>query len=150
MGSATKIANDGAGSALIRAFAVQKRAAAVGFDWPDALGPLASVREETDEVARLLRGRAAQAELDDEVGDLFFAVVNLARAVGVDPRTALLDASRKFERRFRAVQELAAKRGIPMPGADLDCLDELWGEVKAMENRRAGAPVAARSSGRDQ
>lgn len=131
-------------SALARASGIQERAAAAGFDWPDAFGPLASVREEADEVEQALRERAAPAKLANEVGDLFFAAVNVARAAGVDPRAALLRASDKFERRFRAVRELAAKRGLAMPGSPLESLDALWDEVKQMENRGAGAGAADR------
>ncbi len=141
---------EGRGSALVQAFEAQERAGAKGFDWPDAVGPLACVREETGEVAGLLHGGGAREALEEEVGDLLFAVVNLARAVGVEPRTALLQATRKFERRFRAVEELAGARGIAMPGAALERLDQLWDEVKEMEGRGGGVAASVQPATPDQ
>lgn len=115
----------------------------LGFDWPDARGPVACVREETDEAAELLLGADAGDDaaadpkrgdrLADEVGDLLFAAVNLARAAGVEPRAALDKATDKFERRLGRVRELASARGVPMPGASLERLDRLWDEAKAEE-----------------
>ncbi len=115
--------------ALLTAFRLQERAAGVGFDWPNAAGPRNKIREELDEVADLGDG-ADESMLRDEIGDLLFAVVNLARKLGVDPRAALEQANTKFSDRFRRVEQLAAERGIEVGHADLKTLDGLWNEAK--------------------
>lgn len=131
---------------LIMAYRLQERAATVGFDWPDTSGPAAKVREELAEVeTALTMGTPPGAGADlsgepvhvsppdalvDEIGDLLFAVVNLARKARVQPATALDRANRKFQRRFRAVERMAETRGIEMPAAGLEALDRLWDEVK--------------------
>ena len=118
--------------ALARACDVQHRASLVGFDWSEPDGALEKVREETEEVAALIGESVGGRELEvaEEVGDLLFAVVNLARLTGVDPVAALSRATAKFERRFAEVRRLAAARGLPMPGTPLEPLDRLWDEVK--------------------
>jgi nucleoside triphosphate diphosphatase len=121
---------------LLRAYRIQERVAGVGFDWPDARGAWEKVREETEEVGREL-GHARQDELEEEVGDLFFAAVNLARLAGVHPTAALSRANAKFARRFAALEQLAPERGVVLGQASLEELDRLWDEVKAAE-RRAG------------
>jgi len=115
---------------LLMAFRLQERAAGVGFDWPDAKGPLEKVKEELDEVERAT-GNVERATLEDELGDLLFAVVNLARKLAIDPRAALERANDKFQRRFEAVEQLAEQRGVEIGRAGLDELDKLWDEVKA-------------------
>ncbi len=115
---------------LLMAFRLQERAAGVGFDWPDAKGPLEKVKEELDEVERAT-GNLERATLEDELGDLLFAVVNLARKLAIDPRAALERANDKFQRRFEAVEQLAEQRGVEIGRAGLDELDKLWDEVKA-------------------
>ena len=123
--------------ALVRAAKVQGRAARVGFDWPDAAPVYAKVAEELDEV----RAAATPAEIEDELGDLLFSAVNLARHLGADPETALRRASAKFERRFREVERLAARRGQSLEALDPAGLDALWDEAKAGErDGPAGAP----------
>jgi MazG family protein len=122
--------------ALHRAFRLQDRAAGVGFDWPDVAGPIAKVEEELVEVRDELAGdtprdEAAQARLDDELGDLLFAVVNLCRKAGTHPALALDRANVKFSRRFSEVERLAAERGLRVGEASLTELDALWDEVKA-------------------
>ena len=117
---------------LHRAFRLQDRAAGVGFDWPSSDGPLAKVREELDEVTSELES-GDQEKLQDEIGDLLFAVVNLARKAGVHPALALDRANRKFERRFAGIEQLARARGIAVSEAGLAVLDSLWDEVKASE-----------------
>jgi MazG family protein len=112
---------------LLMAYRLQERAASVGFDWPDVKGPLDKVREELAEVEDEL---PASAELAGEIGDLLFAVVNLARKAGVQPGPALDRANRKFRERFEGVERLAAERGIDVQSAGLDVLDGLWDEVK--------------------
>lgn len=120
---------------LLMAYRLQERAAGVGFDWPDTAGPAAKVREELEEVETELRtglqaGHESDDKLVDEIGDLFFAAVNLARKAKVQPMTALDRANRKFQSRFEAVEKLAAERGIELHSAGLEKLDELWDEVK--------------------
>jgi ATP diphosphatase len=115
--------------ALIRADKLQKRAARVGFDWPDARGPLAKTREEFDEVeAEWSTGD--RARLEDELGDLLFALVNVVRLSGLDAEQALRRANDKFERRFRWMERHADG---PLDGRPLDALESLWEAAKAAE-----------------
>ncbi len=128
----------GRDAALARAIALQERAAGVGFDWPDAKGPLAKVKEELRELAAELaaEGTAPRSPLpavEDELGDLLFAIVNLARKLTVDPRAALEKANDKFRRRFEAMEQLAEQRGVEIGRAELEELDRLWEEVKTLE-----------------
>ncbi|HLQ22620.1 MAG TPA: nucleoside triphosphate pyrophosphohydrolase [Gemmatimonadales bacterium] len=119
---------------LLRAYRLQERAASVGFDWPDASGPIEKVKEELAEVEEELGAPApgpdARDALTDEIGDLLFAVVNLARKAGVQPGPALDRANRKFRERFEAVERLAVERGMDLHEAGLEALDGLWEEVK--------------------
>jgi len=115
---------------LLMAYRLQERAAGVGFDWPDARGPLEKVREELTEVERAT-GNVQRGTIEEELGDLLFAVVNLARKLAIDPRAALERANDKFQRRFEAVERLAGQRGVDIGHAGLDELDKLWDEVKA-------------------
>jgi nucleoside triphosphate diphosphatase len=117
---------------LLAAFRLQDQAAGVGFDWDDARGALAKLREEIDEVDEAL-GEGAPDAILEELGDVLFALVNVARKAGVHPQVALGEANRKFYRRFRAVEAAARDRGMPMPGTDLEALDALWEEAKRME-----------------
>jgi len=111
--------------ALKRAEKIQRRAARVGFDWPDAEGPRLKIDEELGEIER--------AESDDEraaeIGDLLFAVVNYARHLDVNPETALREAIARFERRFRKVEELADKS---MKDMNIDALEALWQRAKKL------------------
>ncbi len=118
---------------LLRAYRLQERAAGVGFDWPSAAGPMEKVKEETVELEAEMRdaGSGMRDALQDEIGDLLFAVVNLARKLTIDPRAALEGANDKFQRRFEAVERLAEQRGVDIGRAGLDELDKLWDEVKA-------------------
>ncbi|MHA6767240.1 nucleoside triphosphate pyrophosphohydrolase [Sphingobium ummariense] len=109
--------------ALLRAEKLQKRAARTGFDWPDLEGVTAKIEEELDEV----RSAATPAEREEEVGDLLFAVVNLARHLKVDPEAALRTANRKFERRFRAMENEAGEAFVALP---LDAKEALWQRAK--------------------
>jgi ATP diphosphatase len=115
--------------ALMRAEKLQKRAARVGFDWPDAEGPADKLREEMAELAEA----AHQAARVEEAGDLLFAAVNLVRAHGVAPEDALRAANAKFERRYRGMEALAAARGLAFEALPLDRQEALWQEVKAAE-----------------
>ena len=121
-------------SALGRALTIQERAARVGFDWPDARGPIAKVKEEISELERET-GHGKRETIAAEIGDLLFAVVNLARKLAIDPHTALERANEKFVRRFEGVERLAASRGLVMGQASLEELDKLWEMVKATERR---------------
>ena len=111
---------------LLMAQRLQERAAGVGFDWPDASGPAAKVREELAEV----EAETLPERLEHEIGDLLFSVVNLARKVGVHPGPAMDRANARFAERFRTVERLAAERGIEMHLATLSELDALWEEAK--------------------
>jgi ATP diphosphatase len=109
--------------ALLRAEKLQKRAARTGFDWPDTVGVVAKIHEEMDEVAAAV----TPAEQEDEIGDLLFAVVNLARHLKVDPEVALRGANAKFERRFRGMEVRAGAAFAGLPLADKEAL---WQAVK--------------------
>jgi MazG family protein len=120
----------GSFSPLLRAQKTQKKAAKIGFDWPSAIPVFDKIREELAEIEAELPG-GDMARIEDEVGDLLFCVVNLARKLKLDAETALQGATEKFSRRFRAVEALALERQIDMTKLDLAGLDELWDEVKA-------------------
>ncbi|MFM7687399.1 MAG: nucleoside triphosphate pyrophosphohydrolase [Actinomycetota bacterium] len=115
--------------ALSYAYALQRKAAKVGFDWPDVDGALPKIAEEAAEVREAARV-GDERQVHDEVGDLLFAVVNVARHLGIEPEAALRAASQKFRRRFEGVEALAAERGIELGSAGLELLDSLWDEVK--------------------
>jgi MazG family protein len=115
--------------ALHRAFRLQDRAAGVGFDWPDTDGPAAKVDEELREVRAELAA-ANHDRVEDELGDLLFAVVNLCRKAGVHPALALDRANIKFGNRFGAVERIAKARGLKVGEATLEQLDAIWEEVK--------------------
>ena len=121
--------------ALLRAAKISRRAARIGFDWPDAGEVIDKVEEELDEIQFAIDGDADRGVIEEEVGDLLFAAANLARKLDTEPETALRHATAKFERRFRQVEAMARERGI---GPDLDALEALWQEVKAQEKRRQG------------
>ena len=109
---------------LEKAFRYQERAAAVGFDWDDLAGPLDKLEEEVAET---------RLQPKEEIGDVLFAAVNVARKAGVHPTAALEAATNKFVTRFREVEKLAAARGIAVETAGLAVLDGLWDEVKEMK-----------------
>lgn len=119
----------GALPALSRAVKLQKRTAQVGFDWPDALPVVDKVREELDEVLVAMSENDAEA-VAEEIGDLLFVTVNLARHLKVDPENALRAANRKFERRFRYIEQALREAGRPIDGCSLAELDELWEQAK--------------------
>ena len=112
------------------AFAVQRKAAKVGFDWPDVHGAVPKIAEETAEVLEA-HASGDEQHVADEVGDLLFAVVNVARHLGVEPEAALRSATRKFRARFEEVERLARERDIDLHTAGLTVLDSLWDTVKA-------------------
>ena len=132
--------------ALHRAHRLQERAAGVGFDWPSVDGPIAKVAEELEEVKDQIAKDGATFDthgvpshdsrhtaLEEELGDLLFAVVNLCRKAGTHPALALDRANAKFQRRFEAVEAIAISRGLDVRTAGLEALDVIWDEVKATE-----------------
>jgi MazG family protein len=132
--------------ALHRAHRLQDRAAGVGFDWPDVDGPSRKVDEELAEVREQLRERPIEIgpggvpvlderhhALEQELGDLLFACVNMCRKAGVHASLALDRANEKFARRFQAMEEMAAARGEKLADLGLERLDEMWEEAKKVE-----------------
>lgn len=119
--------------AMTRAYKLQKRAAEVGFDWRETSAVLGAVGEELAEVREALaRGsEATSTALMEEIGDLMFACVNLARFVGMDPERVLRRANSKFEARFRFIERRLANAGRGLGDADLAEMDALWDEAKA-------------------
>jgi MazG family protein len=115
--------------ALMRAEKLQKRAARVGFDWPDITGPLMKCHEEIAEIEQAL-DRQDQDEIEAEIGDLLFSVVNLARFAGVDPEEALRRSNLSFTNRFRHVEKAAEQQNRGMKEMQLDELDALWNAAK--------------------
>ena len=122
--------------ALSRALKLQNRAARVGFDWPSAEQVLDKIEEEVAEVRAELAEGANPERVSAEIGDLLFAVVNLARHLNVDPEGALRHANGKFERRFRDVEKRLAAAGNPVGTASLDDMEQAWTEVKGSETRQ--------------
>lgn len=119
---------------LGHAHRIQARVSDVGFDWADARGAWTKVREEIEEVEEIGPETAqASPRLEEEIGDLLFAVVNFARLSGIHPTTALRRANMKFTRRFGRVEELAAEMGVRMEDAGLAALDQIWDAVKREE-----------------
>ena len=119
--------------ALLRAEKLQKRAASVGFDWDSAARVLEKVAEEAQEIVEAQASGAAPKKLEDEIGDLLFVVVNLARHLKVDPEKALRATNAKFVRRFRAIESGLAKRGKTPAEASLDEMEALWQDAKKAE-----------------
>jgi len=117
---------------LMRAEKLQRRAADVGFDWPEAEPVFHKIDEELAEVRQAIAAGDAD-EIYEEIGDLQFAVVNLARHLGVEPEPAMQAANRKFERRFRAVEKALQAQGVAVEEASLELMDDIWDKVKAAE-----------------
>jgi MazG family protein len=129
--------------ALVRAYRIQQKVASVGFDWQAPEGAREKVDEELAEVDEIY-GRASDGssqptpeQLEEEYGDLLFAVVNWGRLLGLHPETALQRSNRKFETRFRSLEALARERGMALESLSLAELDALWDEVKSAERARA-------------
>lgn len=118
--------------ALTRAHKLQAKAGKVGFDWNDPLAVLAKIREEADEIEAEIEGGAGERAAA-EVGDLLFAVVNLARHLGADPEAVLRAANLKFERRFGAIERVLAAKGKAPENSTLAEMDALWDAAKAEE-----------------
>lgn len=121
--------------ALMRAHKIQKRCSSVGFDW-ESLGPvLDKVHEEIDEVMHEAQQATIDSDkLEEEIGDLLFATVNLSRHLGSKAEIALQKANDKFERRFRHVEQIITAQGLSMPAATLEQMEAAWQQVKLSEN----------------
>ena len=123
---------------VARAYKLQKKAAKQGFDWPNPEPVVDKVHEELEEIKEILQDSSKDpestppdpAELEEEVGDLFFSVVNLSRKLKIDPSLALARSTRKFARRFDEVKARARERGMVMEETPLEELDRIWDEVK--------------------
>lgn len=129
-----------------RAVKLQKKAATVGFDWPGPAPVIGKLKEELEEVRVEFDALAAapgsaevRDRLEDELGDLLFVAANLARHAKVDPGAALRRANHKFERRFRAMEAMAAADGVQLSDLPLDAQDAYWNRVKAAEATDAAA-----------
>ncbi|MFU8892563.1 MAG: nucleoside triphosphate pyrophosphohydrolase [Luteolibacter sp.] len=118
--------------ALLRASKIQKKAAKIGFDWPVEIGALAKVREEIMELQASIDAQDMDA-VTEELGDLLFSVVNLARYRNIDPEILLSDATDKFERRFNAMEEILRGRKIPLAKASTEQMEDAWEQVKTSE-----------------
>ncbi len=126
-----KKANDGL-PALMAAAKIQRKAATVGFDWPDLPPVLAKVREELDEVAGAISSES-DGKVAEEIGDLLFAVVNLARKAGHDAEILLHRANVKFVNRLQRVEDELHRSGLDLDASTLEQMDEAWDRVKARE-----------------
>jgi ATP diphosphatase len=138
-GKAQKGALDGVAiglPALLRAYKLQKRAARVGFDWPDTGDVIAKIKEEAAELVEA-RDTLGEAEIEEEFGDLMFVMANLGRHLGVEPEAALRAANAKFTRRFQGVETRLAAMGKTPAHSNLAEMDALWDVVKADERRDA-------------
>ena len=117
--------------AMVRAAKLQKRAARVGFDWPDMKAVIAKMHEETAELLEVLdQNPDDSARLQDEVGDILFVASNIARKAGVDPESALLACNRKFEKRFTYIETALHTNGRAIEEASLDEMEALWQQAK--------------------
>jgi ATP diphosphatase len=125
--------------ALTRALKLQRRAARVGFDWPEIAPIFDKIEEEIGELREVLADSASDPDrIEDELGDLLFAVVNLARRLDRDPEQALRRAGRKFDRRFRRIEEFLADEGKTAAKSTLDEMEALWRRAKAEEKNGDG------------
>lgn len=119
---------------LLRAYKLQKKCSKVGFDWPELPPVVDKIYEEIDEVLAEINAREVKQEaVEDEIGDLLFAVVNLARHAKVNPEVALIKASKKFETRFRKVEQHMLQQGNSVQKAKLDEMEQAWIKVKNQE-----------------
>jgi ATP diphosphatase len=121
--------------AVTRAVKLQNRAARVGFDWSNPRDIIAKIREEIAELEAEIGTKENHDAVEDEFGDVFFAITNLARHLKVDPETALRRTNRKFEHRFRGIETRLLAKGRNIKDASLDEMEQLWNEVKAEERK---------------
>ena len=120
--------------ALTRAVKLQRRAARVGFDWPEALQVFEKIDEEIAEIKQEIYDGGAPERLEDEIGDLLFVAVNLARHLDVDPESALRRSNAKFERRFRSMERALLADHAALKALPLEVLEEAWQAAKARES----------------
>ncbi|UWP99954.1 nucleoside triphosphate pyrophosphohydrolase [Aliiroseovarius crassostreae] len=123
--------------ALLRAAKLQKRAARVGFDWPETTQVLDKLQEEARELVEA-KNRLTQEEIREEMGDLLFVIANLARHLDVEPEEALRKANAKFERRFSYIEQRLAEQGRQPEDSSLDEMDALWNEIRAADKLKNG------------
>ena len=126
--------------ALTRAAKLTRRAGRVGFDWPDAASVLDKLEEEAEELRAELRNDRVQPDrvaIRDEVGDLLFVLANLARKLDLDPEDCLRGANRKFERRFRFIEQMLLNEGKTPADSTLQAMEDLWQEAKRHERAKA-------------
>jgi len=116
---------------LMRAQKLQKRAAHVGFDWPDTEGPLEKINEELDELKEALNS-GDKEHVEEEFGDMLFSMVNLARHISIDADHALSLANKKFTSRFQKVEQICKDENIDMKNSSLETLDKIWDKVKKL------------------
>jgi nucleoside triphosphate diphosphatase len=129
---------DGVASALpamLRAIKLQKRAARVGFDWPDAHQVMLKIDEEIQEVKVELQQNSGHDRLEDEIGDLLFVTINLARKLDIDPEQALKRANGKFDCRFRFIEDSLNSQGRSLEQTSLDEMEALWCDAKKTERK---------------
>jgi tetrapyrrole methylase family protein/MazG family protein len=124
--------------AVMEAFQMTTKVSRVGFDWPDADGALVKLDEEVLELRDAVREKTDQKAIAEEVGDLLFVAVNVARLTGVDPESALKAANRKFRRRFRHIEERLGAGGRAPADSTLEEMDRFWDEAKALERGEQG------------
>ena len=115
--------------ALVRSLKLQKRAARVGFDWPNILQVLEKIEEETKELVEA-KELESQEKINEEFGDLMFSIVNLGRHLGVDSEEALKQTNRKFIKRFKFVEETILSEGKDIQSASLEEMEKLWSKAK--------------------
>ena len=120
--------------ALVEAEKITQKAAGVGFEWPDVSGVVAKIQEEAAELANAQSGQSRE-EIEHEVGDLFFTLVNLARFLKIDPEQALRKTNGRFRRRFQHIEMSIASAGETLSKTPLDRMEELWQEAKHLEGR---------------
>jgi MazG family protein len=123
--------------ALMEAAHLSKKAAAAGFDWPDISGVIGKMREELSELEKAREG-GSQEKIEEEIGDLLFTVVNVARFLGVDPEQALRRTNAKFRTRFAEVENGLAARGRDFRQTTIEEMEELWQQAKSKEESKSG------------
>jgi uncharacterized protein YabN with tetrapyrrole methylase and pyrophosphatase domain len=124
--------------AVMEAFQLTTKVSRVGFDWKDAGAALGKLDEETGELRHAIAARTGHDAVAEEVGDLLFVAVNVARLAGVDPESALKAANRKFRRRFRFIEDGLRALGRKPAESTLEEMDRLWDEAKRRERGAAG------------